>query len=266
MDDIVLHDRLALAPWMDPALWRLPGVKPLEPEDWLIRDEAFPGQMALRDRLIANRQEAVHAITPRALEPARECLDMVLEALAQDPGYARDVETVTRPDGASVEIDRDAPLITLGHLIQADVCVMQEGPGEHVLTGAILCFPGSWTLAEKMDRPLMAIHGPVAKYDDGVGLRVQRLFDGIRPDRLLVRANAHRVHHTELFHPRSESDPPSVRHEPPGGPYLRSERQALRKLPRTGAVIFTIHTTMIPLDQLTDAQRATMAGTYLADP
>lgn len=266
MDDIVLHDRLALAPWMDPALWRLPGVKPLKPDEWLIRDEAFAGQMALRDHLIATRLADVHAMSPRALDPARECLDLVLEALARDPDYRRYGQTMTRPDGVSVEIDRDAPLITLGHLIQADVCVMQEGPGEHVLTGAILCFPGSWTLAEKMGRPLMAIHGPVPKYDDGVGVRVQRLFDGIRPDKPLVRANAHRVHHTALFHPRSESDPPSVRHEPPGGPNLRSERQTLRKLPRTGAVIFTIHTTIIPIDRLTDAQRAGMAGTYLGTP
>ena len=266
MDETVLHERLALAPWMDPVLWRLPGVKPLDPDEWLIRDEAFGGQMALRDHLIATMPEAVHAMTARALEPARECLDLVLEALARDQGYHLEGETVTRPDGVLVGIDLDAPLLTLGRLIQADVCLMQEGSAEHVLTGAILCFPGSWTLAEKMGRPLMAIHGPVAKYDDGIGQRVQRLFFGIRPDKLLVRANAHRVHQPVLFHPRSETDPPSVRHEPPGGLYLRSERQALRKLPQTGAVIFTIHTTMIPLERLTDAQRAAMADTYLGDP
>jgi hypothetical protein len=36
------------------------------------------------------------------------------------------------------------------------------------LTAAILCFPASWTLAEKLGRPLGAIHGPVAGYDPGM--------------------------------------------------------------------------------------------------
>lgn len=256
MDRIVLHDRLATAPWLDPALWRLPGVRPLDLADWIIRDEAFAGQMRLRDRLIAERPGDVHAMRPEALDPARECLDLVLEVLAADPEYRRDGTEVTRPDGQRIAIDRDAPLMTLGRLTQSDVCVMQEGPGGHVLTGAILCFPASWTLSEKIGHPLIRIHDPVATYDDAIARRVQRLFDAIRPESPLWRANAHRHHDPALYHPRSESDPPEVRHQKPGGPYLRSERQVLRRLPGTGAVVFTIHTTLIPVDRLTAAQRA----------
>lgn len=263
MEEIVLHDRLAVAPWMDPALWRLPGVKPLDPDDWLIRDETFQAQMRLREHLIATRRDKVHALTQAGRDAAGECLDLVLETLAGDTGYRLGNDRATRPDGAVVAIDRDQPLLTIGRLIQSDVCLMQEGAEGHVLTGAILCFPASWTLAEKIGRPLMAIHGPVPEYDSAVGMRVQRLFDAIRPDRPLWRANAVLHNDPSLFHPRSEHDPPSMRRGPPGGKYLRSERQTLRRLARTGAVVFTIHTTVIEVDRLSDAQKAGLAGITL---
>jgi hypothetical protein len=258
MDNPVLHDRLAAAPWMDPALWRLPGVKPLDPRHWLVRDEAFAGQMALRDGLISGRQVTVHALLARGRAAAKECLTLVLEALATDAGYALGDATVTRPDGKTIALNRARPLITIGHLIQADVCLMQPGPDGHVLTGAILCFPASWTLAEKIGRPLQAIHGPVPEYDADVAARVQRLFDAIRPDRPLWRANAILHHDPTLHHPRSERDPQSHRYGKPGGRYLRSERQTLRRLPDSDAVVFTIHTTVIPVDRLSDDQRSTM--------
>lgn len=259
MDETVLHDRLAVAPWMDAALWRLPGMKPLDPGQWLIRDEAFPGQMALRDRLIRERPKDVHALLEPALEAGRECLDLVLETLSSDGAYTVTQTCVTRPDGITVTIDRSGPLLTLGRLIQADICIMQEGPDGHVLTGAILCFPASWTLSEKIGRPLYAIHGPVPEYDPIVARRVQRLFDAIQPDRPLWRANAILHNDPALFHPRSETDAPSFRRGKPDGAFLRSERQTLRRLPNSGAVIFTIHTTVIPVSRLTEDQRSSLA-------
>lgn len=263
MNDIVLHEKLAHAPWMDPALWRLPGIKPVQ--TWLTRDEAFAGQMALRDRLISGHQAKVHALLPTAEDAAGECLDLALTALSQDSAYRIDAKTVTRPDGTGVHIDRHAPLLTLGRLVQEDICLMQPGPDGAVLVGAILCFPASWTLAEKIGRPLMGIHAPVQEYDGTLGKRVQRLFDTIRPDQLLMRANAILYHEPTLFNPRSEADPPALRHQAPGGQFMRSERQVLRRLPGTGVVVFSIHTTMIPVDRLTPPQRRTMAAAFGSD-
>lgn len=263
MDKPVLHAHLRHAPWLDPALWRLPGMKPLDPSEWLIRDEAFEGQMRLRDRLIADRTEAVHAILDTAQDAAGECLSLVLDALGADPAYVIGRDRVTRPDGETVSLDPSRPLLTIGRMIQSDVCLMQDGPEGHVLAGAILCFPASWTLSEKIGRPMMDIHGPVPEYDDDVGARVQRLFDAIRPERPLWRANAVMHHDPSLFHPKSEYDPPEVRRGQPGGRYLRSERQALRRLPATGAIVFTIHTTVIEVGNLTSEQRVGLKGLTL---
>ncbi|MEO1537609.1 MAG: DUF3445 domain-containing protein [Pseudomonadota bacterium] len=258
MSEPILHDRLPNPPWLEPTRWRLPGVLPLALEDWLIRDEMFAPQMALRDRLISECQGDVHALLPEALPAAQECFDLVLEALGQDKGYRVEAGRVVRPDGAGVSLDRSRPLITLGRLIQADLCIMQPAEDEHVLTGAILCFPAYWTLREKIGKPLMRVHRPVPEYDADMGKRVQRLFDAIRPDRLLWRTNANLHASPELFTPKMEDAPDS--RVPPGAmAFVRSERQVLRKLPRTGATIFSIHTYMVRVADLDAEAKAEIA-------
>jgi Haem-dependent oxidative N-demethylase, alpha subunit-like len=263
MTDAILHDRLPQAPWLDPAAWRLPGVQPLGRDEWLIRDEVFDQQMRLCDRLIATRPDDVHSLMPEAAPAARECLALVLDTLASDPGYRIDASAVLRPDGQTVPIDSDNPLLTIGRLIQADVCLMQQRGDEHALTGAILCFPASWTLSEKIGRPLSAIHIPIPEYDADITRRVQRLFDAIRPEQPMWRANAILHHDPALFHPQSEQSPHATRQSGQAGTYLRSERQTLRRLPVTGAVVFTIHTYMIPVERLSDEQRAGLATAEL---
>jgi hypothetical protein len=243
----VLQKRLPQMPWMQPATARLPGIQPVAPGDWLRVDEAYEGQMATRDRLIADCPEVVHALLPQAEGPARELLDMVLAELPRLGDYLVGKGAVIRPDGVAVGIDRDAPLLTLGRLVQEDFAIHTQQGAEHALTGAILCFPASWTLAEKIGRPLTGIHAPVQVYDADVAARVQRLFDAIRPGQVLWRANALLYQDPALHQPRRENErrpKPAERH------YLRSERQCLLRLPETRAVVFSIHTTIVHVDDV----------------
>ena len=41
----ILQEKLPFTPWSDPALARMPGMRPVE-GDWLIVDEAYAAQMA----------------------------------------------------------------------------------------------------------------------------------------------------------------------------------------------------------------------------
>ena len=250
----VTQAALGFAPWLDPRLRRLPGVQPLDPADWLLVDDAFAGQMALRDDLIATAPEQVHAQHPKARAAAVELLETVLAVLADRPGFTRSGDSLCRPDGVTVPLNPAAPLLTLGRLVQADWCLLQPEGGAHVLTGAILCFPASWRLADKIGRPLPAIHAPVPEYDAPLAARVQRLFDGVRAGAPLWRANLLAYADPTLHQPLPEGTPrPPV---PAPAPYLRSERQAIARLPRTGAVVFSIHTAVVPRAALTPAQRA----------
>ncbi|MCB1398272.1 MAG: DUF3445 domain-containing protein [Rhodobacteraceae bacterium] len=247
-------------PWMDPRLSRLPGIQPLAPGDWIRVDEAYAGQMAERERLIAACPERVHAILPCAAEAADELLDAVQDLLP-GLGFVREGAGWRRPDGQVRAVDRAAPLLTLGQLVQEDLCILEEGTdGAHVLTGAILCFPASWTLAEKIGRGLPGIHTPVAGYAGALEARVQRLFDAIRPEQGLWRANALDYVDPALFQPRREAETrPKDRQR---GGFIRSERQCLVRLPRTRAVVFSIHTYVVPRATLTPEEEAAFTATY----
>jgi hypothetical protein len=218
----------------------LPGIAPLAEETWLLADEAFAAQMAERTRLLAHRRAEVVAMRPEGRAAADELLQFVLDWLAaHGAGYRVFNGSVVRPDGVSVPVNRDDPLGTLGHLVQEDLCLMQKLGDEHVLTAAVLCFPASWRLADKIGRPLTAIHTPVAAYDADIARRVQRLFDGVRVGRPLWRFNVLGYALPDLHQP-GRLGPTG----PAGGafPYLRSERQCVLRLPRTGACVFSIHT------------------------
>lgn len=252
MKNVVFQSRLPFLPWMDPRTARLPGVLPVEGDDWLRVDDAFAGQMAARDRLIAERADKVHGLLPEGRAAAAELYDRVLGVLARTAGYRIGAGSALRPDGVEVALDRDAPLLTLGRLVQEDLCLMEAEGDEHRLTGAILCFPASWTLGQKLGRALVSIHEPVPPYDDGLARRVQRLFDAIRPEQPLWRMNFLTYDDAELHQPRLEGQ---RRPRPQGHFYVRCERQCLLRLPASRAVVFTIHTYVVHAETLTEAER-----------
>lgn len=258
--EIICQHSLPHLPWTDPATARLPGIQPLAAGDsWLLRDDAFGAQMALRDRLVAQRRDAVIAALPGSDGAVDALFDAVLDRLAADPGYDWGAGICRRPDGVTVPLDVSDKLGTLARLVQEDLCLMQPVEGEHVLRAAVLCFPASWTLAEKLGRPLIGIHTPVEVYDTGMAARVQRLFDAIRPERPLWRQNALVYADPSLHQPRPEAAPRRDTREM--GRYLRSEKQCLVRLPSSDAVAFAIHTWVVPLTDLPPDARAGLTGT-----
>jgi hypothetical protein len=152
-----------------------------------------------------------------------------------------------------VPLNESDRLGTLARLVQQDLCVLDKRGAEHVLTAAVLCFPASWTLAEKLGRGLGAIHIPVEEYGAEMARRVQRVFDHLRVGAPVWRQNALVYSDPTLHQPRREQAP---RVDRVGGGYLRSERQALLRLPETRAVVFSIHTYVVALANLTPEQRA----------
>jgi dimethylamine monooxygenase subunit A len=254
-DAPILQDRLPLFPWADPATRRLPGIQPVQGRDWLRVDEAYAPQMALRDRLIAGQPEVVHALLPKARPAADELYATVLDWLRDEPGFAVGPEAVTRPDGVSVPLDPAEPLLTLGRLVQQDLCLMESSGSEYDLTGAILCFPASWTLAQKIGRPMTGIHQPVEIYDEALAARVHRLLSAIRPEQPLWRMNFFTYDDYMLHHPRVEGD---YRRQPTGKSFVRCERQTLLRLAETQAVVFAIHTIVVDARSLDEADYAAL--------
>ncbi|NDW51945.1 DUF3445 domain-containing protein [Aliiroseovarius sp. PrR006] len=244
----ICQNELPVLPWADPKTARLPGLNPVTPGQWLQIDDAYSAQMAHRLSLMKAHGARVHKLSDGARAAAEELLEDVLAELSDIEGFEVQEDEVHCPDGRLVQLDWSQPLLTLGALVQEDFVIMQKQGEEHVMTGAILCFPASWSLEQKFLKPLVKIHIPVDAYTPDVARRVQRLFDGIQVARPMWRANYLFYNDPELHQPRREEERRSYDASRPN--WLRVERQSMKRLAKTGAVIFSIHTYVVAQPRL----------------
>ena len=256
----ILQRDLPYLPWQEEKTRRLPGIQPLDLKDWILVDEAFAAQMAYRDWLLIHRRDRVFGCVDGFDDAvATELLEVLLAHLDTLDGYHAHQDGVMRPDGVKVSLTSDHPLVVAARLVQNDFVIMQREDASDRFTAAALCFPASWTLSEKLGRNMAGIHVPVTAYDDGLERRVTRLFDALRVEQPLWRANYLSYEDPDLFQPRTEDN----RYHR-GGNFMRVERQSLRRLARSGAVVFGIHSFVVPMQ--TDWQKELDALNTAADP
>ncbi|MBD3624336.1 MAG: DUF3445 domain-containing protein [Rhodobacteraceae bacterium] len=237
-------------PFTDPHKGRPPGLFPLPAGDWTEADGAFAPQMALRDRLIAEYPGLVTLALPEASDALAETVSALSDHLSRCPGYILRGDSLVRPDGVCLRLAPSAG--TLGRLTQEDWLILQHPAdgGEAVLTAGALCFPAHWNLPDKLGKPLSRVHDPVPGYADTLAARVNRVFSALHPDRPLQRLNWSLASTPHLHCPR-----PQGRRTGEAPHYLRVERQTLRRLPRTGAIVFGVKTYLTPLSSLSPPAR-----------
>ncbi len=254
--DPICQSSLPVAPWTDALAARLPGLQPVAEGDWLRVDDAYAGQMAYRDQLIARRRDEVvmRMAGPVAAEAA--LLEQVTAAVLALPGYSRVNGGLRRPDGVVVDLVGDEnPVVIAARLAQEDFLILEQTPDGHVLTSAVLCFPASWTLGQKIGRNMMGIHQPVDRYDENIARRVNRVMDVLQQGNAVWRANVLCYNDPELHQPRLERERRPF--DPDGPVYARVERQALKRLTPT-ATVFSIHTYLVPIEALTPKQASSL--------
>ncbi|MCU1355577.1 MAG: hypothetical protein JWM89_995 [Acidimicrobiales bacterium] len=251
-------DELALVadgpPWLAMGLTRIPDAA------WLLPDERRPQELAERGRLLDDRHAEVFAALPETVAAGAEVLETV-----------RAWESRHRPDLAAEAVaDTPHPLEAAGRRTQEDLVVMVPREGGHHLDAAVLCFPSHWRLADKLGGSATAIHDPVPRYGDELEARVDRFLGRLRPGVLVARRNWSIHDEPDLFAPERPAAGSLAAVGPPDAPdlWLRSERQTLRLLPRTGAVLFTIRVQQAPFAALatTPAIAGALADRLAAQP
>jgi hypothetical protein len=114
---------------------------------------------------------------------------------------------------------------------------------------ASLCFPAHWVLAEKMGKPLAAIHDPVPHYDERLAGPVDRFFNNMTIGPISARMNWSLQIGADLFTPHRAQRQAAAGDLDNHQLCLRLESQTLRKLPQTGFVLFTIRTHIEPVSR-----------------
>lgn len=213
---------------LDPNGWRLAmGMRPLNLATWLQVDERREDELALKAALLEHHHETVVATDPAGDEPSRELLAEVKSFLR---AYHPRIPLATNSD--------EHPIVQVGRLAQEDFCVLVREDAWR-LRAASVCFPSRWDLAQKIGTTLDEIHSPVPGYDRELSAPTNSFFDRLRAERSYWRLNWTLLDHPDLFQPEQ------VRRAPSGELadwFFRVERQTLRQLARTNAVVFTIRT------------------------
>jgi hypothetical protein len=142
-------------------------------------------------------------------------------------------------------------LCAIGESLEPDFLLLKpDETGAMKLVAGCVCFPSSWSLEEKMGRPLDFIHRVVPGLNEQLGQPITQFLRRMTPDIAWLRANWGLSRSPELNqHPRralSRLDA-SVKLDEV---WLRVEHQALVALPKTGGVLFGIRVVVHPLAEV----------------
>ena len=223
---------------------------PLGDLPWFDPDERLADELREKDVLLATRRDTVFAAEP-GTEPAQaEAAEAILaDLLARRPDVWRRSGDVVEavPAGLSVRVDGSEPaLLAAARLVQDDLVLMRRGDAGWRLAAAVLCFPSSWSLAEKFGDTLDGIHASVPGYDR-MATRMARIFDNLRPEIPVWRLNWSIYPDDRLHHPEAKQLGADWFRSPANPVFVRVERQTLTRLPRSGDILFTIRVSVDPV-------------------
>ena len=151
----------------------------------------------------------------------------------------------------------------------AKACSAGSATQRKASVGAAVAFPTDWQPAKKMGLPLAAMHQPIDNYAEQVASPVDRFMAKLKPDAIYGRCNWF-VAPTDALRWVGEPPERAFAHVTPENAgetlYVRSERQTLRRLPETGAILFTIGVHVAPLGSLSPGNIAFMAEALATIP
>jgi len=198
--------------------------------------------------------------------------------LQPDPDLAARAEGFAAyPEGIQLSPEVEAPGAELAAMLgisgglpeaaaahHEDMCLLTLRPGDeqYRLIGAAVAWPSDWEPAAKLGLPLRALHAPIQGYEEQLGSGVDNFMAKLKPGAIYGRCNWFIAATGER---RWVAEPPerAFAHVTPENAgetlFVRSERQTLRRLPETGAILFTIGIYVTPLGELSKPNIARLA-------
>jgi dimethylamine monooxygenase subunit A len=142
-----------------------------------------------------------------------------------------------------------------------DMCLLTRHKDEDVyrLVGAAVAWPSDWHPADKLGLALTALHAPIQGYAEQLAGGVDHFMDRLETGKIFGRCNWF-IAATPARRWVAGSSEQAFAHVDPKNAgktlFVRSERQTLRRLPETGAILFTIGVYVEPLGALSDGNVA----------
>ena len=234
-------------------------------EEWFeicdYKERAF--QMAEKRKLFSSRHDEVFMADPSAFMASREVLNLMLKHLpsVRPDLYLRKSNSIklvphTEFEGEEWPTDMKKnsmhPLDLAARLVQEDLVIMLPPDNKQAknslewwLGAGSVAFPSRWSLKQKFGMPMDIIHAPVPFYKKQLQATVSNFFNKMPCNEIYARRNwslydnpSLRQDGTKQMSKRTQK--PITSNNAGERLWLRVERQTLRKLKETGAILFTI--------------------------
>lgn len=157
---------------------------------------------------------------------------------------------------------KDHPLLYVTKMAKEDFYVVKRNPddGKHYLVAAAVPFPGgSFGIDEKIGKHMDVIHEDVPYYEEKLKKSMERWMERFDANSPVERASwyvtwdhklkVNNIYQIPKFVPDLEAE---MRATDPRQFNVRVERQTLRRLPRSNAIIFTNHPVFYSIDEMKD--------------
>ncbi|KAK9468008.1 hypothetical protein V1512DRAFT_222922 [Lipomyces arxii] len=246
------------------------GIRSMDFDDWIELDNEWPKYHDRKCARLAERKEELVMTSPDAMDAAFELLEEFRNWLpARYPTLFKKTDvgldniytgesfnTTERPLKGNMD-----PMEIAAKLIQDDIAIMLPGAdGQYYLKSGCILLAGFWRLKDKVGMPLADIHtsGDVPQFKEKLQMSMERFFVRMRVDRPVVRNNYFLQTDEDLGWSAaigSEDndnigwDTAELAHDI-NKMHFRSERQSLRRLPKSGGIVFTIRTYFVPVTKI----------------
>ncbi|KAK5653703.1 hypothetical protein OQA88_8734 [Cercophora sp. LCS_1] len=247
------------------------GLRTVPHTDWIELDNHYPRYHADKARRLAERGSKCVRTAPEAYPAALELLQELVDYLpARYPALYRRTEVGIENlySGEKMNISEplaEDPMATCARLVQDDLAIMVERPdGQYYLLAGAILLPGFWRLEDKFAMGLSEIHtsGDVPQFKERLEKGMMNFFRRVRPEEMVARNNYFFQVDDDLAWSWSIGSEDSqgvgwataekdraIEHH-----WFRSERQTLRRLPRSGGVVFTIRTYFHPIKEICEEE------------
>ena len=274
------------------------GIRSLDYQDWLLMELNYLRNIKIKSSIVSNTNpnypseknlsKSSVCLTTECIPALKELYSMVVPYMcdkypmhfSRTPGKDQVYNSITEEyiplDPESVE-DPYVLLECLSRTIEEDFIILQKDPSqkdklhgsEYHFKGGVFAFPVGFDPGKLFNRPLSFIHQPVPGYDQKLKPSLNKFFDRLEPGNFVTRSNwfvqAHKYFFVdELI--KEGNAPPKSEMKPlekedldfENQVHYRSERQVLTRLPKLGAVVFTIRTYLLPISEIKKEDKGTI--------
>ncbi|CAE7131566.1 unnamed protein product, partial [Rhizoctonia solani] len=234
--------------------------QPLSPNNWIELSASYRWYLAEKKRVVEEQGKKVIDSLPENDAACGELLEMVVEFMtARYPTlFDRLLETqgdekldgiYSRVTGERYQWVKGCPpegvagLRVISRLTENDFLMARERDDGHIyFVGGLVAFPGFYLLSEKIGKSMYEVHTPVPQFNQKLLVSVERTLKRMDPNAPFERSSWEIVDDNNLFFHNIAQLPEGAKcTTDPGDLYLRIDRQAFRKLPRSKAITFAVH-------------------------